>query len=53
LRDDVSRLERARILRALDDCGWNQSTAAERLGISRGTLIRRMKAFGIKRPRAS
>jgi two-component system nitrogen regulation response regulator GlnG/two-component system response regulator HydG len=51
LRDEVQELEHARIRRALEDAGWNQSVAAEKLGIARGTLIKRMAAFGIKRPR--
>lgn len=42
---------KARIVDALAQCGGNQSLAAKRLGISRGTLIARIRAFGIPRPR--
>jgi two-component system nitrogen regulation response regulator GlnG/two-component system response regulator HydG len=51
LRDEVQTRECARIVRALEDSGWNQSVAAEKLGIARGTLIKRMTVFRIKRPR--
>ncbi len=44
--------ERAWILNALAQCGGNQTQAARRLGISRGTLVSRLKAYGIRRPRA-
>jgi two-component system nitrogen regulation response regulator GlnG/two-component system response regulator HydG len=50
LRQDVEQIERARILEELDASGWNQRRAAEKLGIARGTLIKKLKAFGIKRP---
>ncbi len=52
LRDDVRMLERKRIVDALDHCAGNQSKAAKLLGISRGTLIARIKQYGIKRPRS-
>jgi two-component system nitrogen regulation response regulator GlnG/two-component system response regulator HydG len=50
LRRDVEQVERARIMRELAHCGWNQRLAAAKLGIARGTLIKKLKAFGIKRP---
>jgi DNA-binding NtrC family response regulator len=43
--------ERARIVDALERCGGNQREAAKALGISRGTLIKRIEAFGLRRPR--
>ncbi|MFT3765039.1 MAG: sigma 54-interacting transcriptional regulator [Minicystis sp.] len=43
--------ERARILAALEACLWNQTRAAEMLGVSRRTLINRIEEHGIPRPR--
>lgn len=43
--------ERERIAEALDQCGGNQTRAAKLLGISRRTLINRLDAFGMPRPR--
>src|SRR6185503_18248432 len=47
-RDQV---ERTRIEEALKRCGGNQTRAAVELGISRGTLITRMIALDMPRPR--
>jgi two-component system response regulator AtoC len=44
-------LERERIIRALEDCGGNQSRAAKLLGVSRRTLVRRIAQLGLPRPR--
>jgi DNA-binding NtrC family response regulator len=44
--------ERALIIRTLADCAGSQSAAAKKLGMSRGTLIERLKRYGIRRPRA-
>jgi hypothetical protein len=51
LRDEVARLERARILDALAECGGNQTKAAVLLGIPRRTLVLRLAEYAIPRPR--
>ena len=51
LRDEVKMLERERIEEALRASGGNQRRAAERLGLSRGALLRRLEQLGIARPR--
>ena len=51
LAEDVGEVERRRILEALDQCAGNQVRAAELLGVSRRTLINRMIAYAIPRPR--
>jgi DNA-binding NtrC family response regulator len=43
--------ERKRILSALAECGGNQSSAAALLGFSRSTLLNRLDAYRIRRPR--
>jgi two-component system, NtrC family, response regulator AtoC len=43
--------ERRRIIDALDKCAGNQTRAARVLGISRNTLLARLDAYGIPRPR--
>jgi DNA-binding NtrC family response regulator len=43
--------ERRRLLDALERCAGNQTHAARLLGISRRTLIHRIEAFDIPRPR--
>ncbi len=43
--------ERARIVAALEKCAGNQTHAAELLGVSRGTLIKRLAKYGVPRPR--
>jgi two-component system, NtrC family, response regulator AtoC len=45
--------ERQRLLDALAACGGNQTRAAQMLGISRRTLVTRLKALGLPRPRKS
>jgi transcriptional regulator of acetoin/glycerol metabolism len=44
----VRDLERTAILKALDETRWNRSRAAERLGISRRALYRKMRRYGLK-----
>ena len=41
--------ERALIVKALQNCGWNQSKAARTLGISRDNLRYRIKKYNIER----
>jgi transcriptional regulator with GAF, ATPase, and Fis domain len=43
--------DRRTLVAALDGCAGNQTQAARRLGISRRTLISRLDAFGLPRPR--
>jgi transcriptional regulator with GAF, ATPase, and Fis domain len=50
MHEAMAELERKRILEAMKACSGNQSMAAERLGIARGTLIKRLKAYGYARP---
>ncbi|MCZ6682925.1 MAG: sigma 54-interacting transcriptional regulator [Planctomycetota bacterium] len=42
--------EKAMIVKALHESGWNQSKAARNLGISRDNLRYRVKKFGIEKP---
>jgi DNA-binding NtrC family response regulator len=51
VREEMADLERDRIVNTLDAHGGNQTRAARSLGISRGTLIKRMEAYGLTRPR--
>ena len=53
LRDAVQDVEKKRVLEALAQANGNQKRAAEILGIARGTLLARLDAFGIPRPRKS
>ena len=43
-------MERAHILRVLESCGWNQTHAAEILGIDRVTLHHKLKKYGWSKP---
>jgi DNA-binding NtrC family response regulator len=51
LRDEVDAFEKQRIVEALARCAGNQTQAARLLGISRGSLVARLDAYGIPRPR--
>jgi two-component system, NtrC family, response regulator AtoC len=49
----VAEVEKKRILDSLERCGGNQTRAARMLGISRNTLLARLDAYGLPRPRKS
>jgi two-component system response regulator AtoC len=53
LKRDLRDFERERIVAALERAAGNQTRAAELLGISRRTLVRRLSEFGLPRPRKS
>jgi len=42
--------EKRRILELMAEHGGNQTRVAKKLGVARGTLIERLKRYGIKRP---
>jgi DNA-binding NtrC family response regulator len=46
LREQVEAIERSLIGRTMTEVGGNQSEAARRLGLSRGSLIERLKKYG-------
>ncbi len=48
---NLHETETALILRALEDCGGNRTSAAEKLGISRRTLHRRLNELNISKRR--
>jgi DNA-binding NtrC family response regulator len=51
LRGDLYDLERARVVETLERCAGNQTRAAEQLGISRRTLLKRLDEYNLPRPR--
>lgn len=51
LKEEIGALERERILKALESCGGNQTRAAQLLGLSRQSLIRRLGQYDVPRPR--
>jgi DNA-binding NtrC family response regulator len=51
VREHFQEAERARIIAALDRVQGNQTEAAKLLGIARRTLIKRLDAYGLPRPR--
>jgi len=53
MKEHLAEIERAAIASALDECGGNQTRAAQRLGISRRALIYKMEKHGLKPPPAT
>ncbi|MEK6717322.1 MAG: sigma-54 dependent transcriptional regulator [candidate division NC10 bacterium] len=51
LREARERFERQYILRRLGEANWNITRTAERLGIERSNLHRKLKAYGIELPK--
>jgi two-component system response regulator AtoC len=51
LKEQVEAFERGLVARALDGTGGNQSEAARRLGVSRVTLIDKMKKYNLNQKR--
>ncbi len=51
LKEQVEAFERGLVARALDATGGNQSEAARRLGVSRVTLIDKLKKYGLQSKR--
>jgi two-component system response regulator AtoC len=51
LKEQVEAFERGLVGRALDSTGGNQSEAARRLGVSRVTLIDKMKKYALNQKR--
>jgi DNA-binding NtrC family response regulator len=47
----MEAVEKQKILDALEKCAGNQSRAAKMLGIGRRTLIDKLDAYGLPRPR--
>jgi transcriptional regulator with GAF, ATPase, and Fis domain len=46
------RVERARIIEMLEDCGGNQTRATKRLGLARSTLVTKLRLYRVPRPRS-
>jgi two-component system response regulator AtoC len=44
----LEEVEKEHIIKALERTSWNQSAAARALGISRPTLRKRLKAYGLQ-----
>jgi two-component system response regulator AtoC len=49
--DDEQRVDRERVLKALEDCAGNQTRAAKLLGISRTAFVTKLRIYRIPRPR--
>jgi two-component system response regulator AtoC len=47
LREQLDAVERSLIRRTMAAVGGNQSEAARRLGVNRGSLIERLKKYGL------
>jgi DNA-binding NtrC family response regulator len=50
LKQTLRQIETQLILRTLESTGWNQTKAAEQLGIHRNTLMNKLDARQIVRP---
>jgi len=46
-KEDLNRIEKEMILKALSENDWNQTQAAKQLGMKRSTLQYRMQKFGL------
>jgi DNA-binding NtrC family response regulator len=53
MRDQIAEVERATIMAALEECGGNQTRAAQKLGVSRRSLIYKLEKYGLKPKPAS
>jgi len=51
LRARAEEVEKRRIVEALEECAGNQTRAAQRLGITRRALVRRLEKYDLPRPR--
>lgn len=49
----LETMERKLFAEQYELCGWSASHAADRIGISKNTLRKRLKAYGIKKPKGS
>jgi two-component system, NtrC family, response regulator AtoC len=50
VREQIAEVERAAIVAAMDECGGNQTRAAQKLGLSRRALIYKLEKYGLKPP---
>jgi len=46
----MGEIERDALIRTLESCGWNRTVAARRLGISRRTIQRKIREYGLAVP---
>lgn len=51
IANELERVERDAMIAALEKTGGNQTRAAELLGMSRRTFVKRLRQYGIPRPR--
>lgn len=49
----LETMERKLFAEQMEICGWNTSHAADSIGISKTTLRKRLKAYGITKPEIS
>lgn len=50
LTEELKEIEKVRVRNALEATGWNVTSAADLLGLTRTTLSSRLKRLGIQRP---